>query len=113
MPQAHTVRARHAQQLTAPRLPIAAQPKTIEGQPQHGAREPPLGAHGGNMGVVVLHGQGAHGSCGGELRGVLGGEEIGVGIVRHTLQWGIRLPRHPLQALMHPLGVPRARRQGV
>ncbi len=55
MPQALEIRPLHAQQLSAPRHVISAQPHDIQSQSQHGLDNTMFSTKGGDVRMVMLH----------------------------------------------------------
>ena len=71
-----------AQQLAAPRLPVATQPDAVQGQPEHRVRHALLGAHRRDVRVMVLHAQRGDAALPGDPFRQPGAEKIGMQIVR-------------------------------
>ena len=75
--QAREVGAVHPQQLAPPGQAVAAQAATVGGEAQHRTVDAVLGTHRGDVGVVVLHGDGRHAETLGQDQGSAGRVEIG------------------------------------
>jgi hypothetical protein len=79
--QAFTAGAIYQQHVTAPCGVVRAQPHAIERDADHWAIHVVLSQHGGDVGVVVLHGDGGHAQFIRQAQGELGAEEVGVQVV--------------------------------